>query len=124
MRIFIATVKLPRNPDHDPRNKQTGKCRFSDHCTDVTGQHHSFLVGAQDEADARSQVGDVHLTRLEEVVNVDHIHERDHTAGLPAGTYPVGTDPKLAVLFYEVCVCGARRLFGNHPHGEWIEATP
>jgi hypothetical protein len=122
MRIFIATVKLPRNPDHDPRNKQTGKCRFSDHCTDVTGQHHSFLVGAQDEADARSQVGDVHLTRLEEVVNVNHVHERDHTTHLEPGLYKVTDHP--SVIYWEMCVCGARRLFGNQPYGEWIEATP
>ena len=54
----VVTVKLPRNPKHNPRNKQTGKCplfrppyRYPlfkskeglNICTDITGSHHSYI---------------------------------------------------------------------------------
>lgn len=127
VKIFIVTVKEPRNPDHDPHNKQVGKCRFSEYCTDVTGQHHSLLVSAPDEADVRAQFSKTQITRIEEVVGADpgHVHERDHTTHLEPGAYSIAnmTDVPLPI-YWEVCICGARRLFGNHPFGEWQEATP
>jgi hypothetical protein len=129
VRIFIATVHLVKPPGHDYGIQEQGKCPFSENCSDITGGYHSFLVGAHDEADANAQIelahGKLELVRLEEVEGVDHEHERDHTACLPPGKYEVSMEFGGApVLFYEVCVCGARRLFGNHPHGEWIETTP
>lgn len=40
----IVTVKLPKNPDHDPTNKVKGECPIDgSYCTDVTGAHHSVL---------------------------------------------------------------------------------
>lgn len=70
---WIVTVRmLEKNPDHDPRDKKAGKCPVSGYCTDVTGEHHSFLLDAGDEQEVRELVrwsGETHgyrLTRLEE----------------------------------------------------------
>jgi hypothetical protein len=62
-RAWIVTVKLPKNPEHDPRTKRTAPCPFSDECTDVTGEHHSFLTGA-DGIEQLKRDG-VHITRTE-----------------------------------------------------------
>ena len=72
MNNYIVTVKLPKNPDHNPHNKLIGNCPVSDKvCTDVTGEHHSFLREAASPADARNQAfarfG--HVTRVEEVLD-------------------------------------------------------
>lgn len=45
--IYIVTVRTARNPEHDPQAKKTGRCPFSAACTDVTGEHHSFLAAGQ-----------------------------------------------------------------------------
>lgn len=70
MKAYIVTVKLPRNPDHDPYSKVTGPCPANGlKCTDVTGEHHSFLVFADDETDIRFIVhgqGFKHITRIEQ----------------------------------------------------------
>lgn len=60
---YLVTVKMPKNPAHDPRAKQTGPCPFSDSCTDVTGEHHTFLTNAAGLAELRT--GDTHVTRVE-----------------------------------------------------------
>jgi hypothetical protein len=60
---YLVTVKLPKNPAHNPRAKQTGPCPFSDECTDVTGEHHTFLTNAAGLAELRT--GDTHVTRVE-----------------------------------------------------------
>lgn len=71
--LYIVTIKLPKNPSHDPHDKQIGSCP-ADHyaqgltCTDVTGEHHSFLVEAIDAHTARSVAvrhGSTHVTRVE-----------------------------------------------------------
>jgi hypothetical protein len=71
MPVYIVTVKLPRNPTHDPAHKKTGECQFSPHCTDLTGQHHSFVAGAENEKILRRQLahttGCEHITRIEEM---------------------------------------------------------
>jgi len=71
MNLFIVTVKLRLDVDHDPRNKKTGPCPVSGKpCTDVTGAHHSFIVSALDETAARRLTEDngfSHITRIEEV---------------------------------------------------------
>ena len=73
MTFFIVTVRLDKNPDHDPRNKKTGTCPIGDGgtCTDVTGEHHSVLVNAETIDGVRQAVinglGIHHITRIEEV---------------------------------------------------------
>lgn len=41
---YLVTFKGRRNPEHNPRAKQTGACPVSTQCTDVTGEHHTLLV--------------------------------------------------------------------------------
>ena len=67
---YIVTIKLPRNPNHDPHNKVTGTCPASldgETCTDVTGEHHSLLVRDQEAMDVWLNSG-VHVTRVEQVL--------------------------------------------------------
>jgi hypothetical protein len=72
-RQFIVTIKLPRNPHHNPKNKITGGCPFSPdgsiECTDTTGEHHSKLVEglSVEEVTSRYTQGGYHVTRVEEV---------------------------------------------------------
>lgn len=77
MANYVVTVRLPRNPAHDPRNKVTGDCPVNGAiCTDVTGEHHSFVVEGNTTADAKhwTEVSfgaggeEVHITRIELVV--------------------------------------------------------
>jgi hypothetical protein len=71
--IVLVTVKLPKTPEHDPRNKITGRCPVNGQpCTDVTGEHHTMLLAAEDLEDAQSHMArdypGTHVTRYE-VVN-------------------------------------------------------
>jgi len=65
----IVTVKLPRNPKHDPRNKKTGQCPLDINvcCTDVTGSHHSYIETGENEAEIRQKAREKygHVTRTE-----------------------------------------------------------
>jgi hypothetical protein len=55
--VFAVTVRmLGKNPSHDPRAKKTGPCPFSDMCTDVTGEHHTFLVLGTSATDVRDRL--------------------------------------------------------------------
>lgn len=75
MKLFAITVRLPKNPAHDPKNKKTGPCPISTlpepTCDDVTGEHHTFLHPGT----AKSTLENVrasyetiyHVTRVEEV---------------------------------------------------------
>ncbi|HEY6019073.1 MAG TPA: hypothetical protein VIY48_04010 [Candidatus Paceibacterota bacterium] len=69
--LYAVTVKLPKNPEHDPHNKQTGACPAGDGesvCTDVTGEHHTILITADDQDHAKFLVRNYkHVTRIEEV---------------------------------------------------------
>ena len=69
----IVTVKFPNNPKHNPQSKQSGNCRVSIYCTDVTGSHHSYLaVGETLDAiheEATKEFG--HVTRIERVPESD-----------------------------------------------------
>lgn len=79
MAMVLVTVKLPRNPDHDPRNKVMGLCPVNGfRCTDVTGEHHTVVVVApscltEDEAVAYAEIvvrrarPNGHITRFEVV---------------------------------------------------------
>jgi hypothetical protein len=65
---FIVTVKMPRNPAHDPRNKLTGPCPSNGAwCSDQTGEHHSLLMEARSADDVRNYLTmiKVHVTRIE-----------------------------------------------------------
>ena len=72
----VVTVKLPRNPRHDPRNKKIGRCPLSLllgrelWCTDVTGSHHSYIEEGcchrEIEKKIKKKFGQyIHITRIE-----------------------------------------------------------
>lgn len=71
MTDYIVTVKLPKNPLHDPNNKVTGKCPIDGStCTDVTGAHHSVLVRnmlSTDLVRIDFEALGLHVTRIEQV---------------------------------------------------------
>lgn len=48
--MYLVTVKMPKNPDHNPRDKKTGPCPVNEKpCSDVTGEHHTFLASLDDD---------------------------------------------------------------------------
>lgn len=69
MRLYLITVKLPRNTSHDPHKKVTGPCPVTGElCTDVTGQHHTVLYHSDwDIHRVRAQAKKLydHVTRIE-----------------------------------------------------------
>ena len=71
MARFLVTVRLAKNPEHNPREKKTGPCPVTGlPCTDVTGEHHTFIidaskVGAEDVRDFYQDL--YHVTRVEAV---------------------------------------------------------
>lgn len=98
--MYLVTVKLPRNPKHDPRRKVAGNCPVTGlYCTDVTGEHHTVLIEASDvttaEVDARMLYG--HVTRIEDagLGRAQHPHFR---AGFHAkGGNQAGAQPDRGV---------------------------
>lgn len=60
---YLVTIKLPRNPDHNPRAKLTDSCAVSDNCTDSTGEHHTYLARTIEEVQAETR----HITRIETI---------------------------------------------------------
>jgi hypothetical protein len=67
--LFLITVKLPKNPEHNPREKKTGPCPVNGKpCTDVTGEHHSFAVSGEftvEELITKFTEKYGHVTRIE-----------------------------------------------------------
>lgn len=64
----IVTVKLPRNPHHNPQRKRSGRCPLINRfCTDVTGSHHSYIETGKDRWDIERKVKKKygHVTRIE-----------------------------------------------------------
>lgn len=63
LNVYLVTIKLPKNPEHDSKHKREAPCPVSAFCTDVTGEHHTQLVFSG------SQVQDLreehHVTRVE-----------------------------------------------------------
>ena len=64
----IVTVKLKKNPFHNPRDKKTGNCPIQNCiCTDITGSHHSYIETGKDRDEiiqkAEQKWG--HVTRIE-----------------------------------------------------------
>lgn len=76
---YIVTVKLPKYPDHDPRDKKIGGCAVSPECTDATGEHHSFLLETDRLQLALARYS--HVTRVERVVTVNR--------QVPDGSYKI-----------------------------------
>lgn len=68
---YIITVKIPKRTDHNPRNKKTGTCPVNGGtCTDVTGEHHSFLFeynGTTQEVQRFLEAKYYHVTRVEKL---------------------------------------------------------
>lgn len=65
--LKMVTVKLPKNPNHDPQNKVTGPCPVgfvNTQCTDVTGEHHTLLVADEQVSSLKARY---HITRIEDV---------------------------------------------------------
>jgi hypothetical protein len=68
-RVWLVTVKIQKNPDHNPRDKKTGPCPVNGKpCTDVTGEHHTFVAFLPDldaEGVREAYEGIYHVTRVE-----------------------------------------------------------
>ncbi len=72
----IVTLRMPRNPSHDPRNKIIDYCPLSEElaiCTDVTGEHHSYVecgenLGQIKEKALKKFPNALHITRIEALV--------------------------------------------------------
>lgn len=64
MNGYLVTVKLPKNPDHNPRDKKTGICAVSARCTDVTGEHHTVYAKDYEAVEALLEKFG-HITRVE-----------------------------------------------------------
>lgn len=70
---FIVTIKLPKNKNHNPQDKKIGQCPAFDgsgFCSDVTGEHHSYMQDADSPAQAAEfarLIGFSHVTRVEQV---------------------------------------------------------
>jgi len=76
----VVTVRLARNAAHDPQHKKTGRCPLfrlpftpfevqgTYTCTDVTGEHHSYIEYGRDLDDIRqkAEAKFKHITRIEE----------------------------------------------------------
>lgn len=65
---YLITVKLPKNPNHDPRNKKIGPCPvFGGMCTDSTGEHHTGLIESNEgyKSVHGAWAAQYHVTRIE-----------------------------------------------------------
>ncbi len=65
----IITVKLEKNPKHNPHNKLIGNCPINKNelCTDITGEHHSYLEEGTNVEDIWKKAKEKykHITRVE-----------------------------------------------------------
>lgn len=78
---YLVTVKLKKGIYHNPKSKLTGHCLFDALCTDVTGQHHTFVVVGSPEEFLKIEEkirAQFHVTRVEmcpveiDINNVDY----------------------------------------------------
>ena len=67
-KLYIVTVKLLKDPNHDPHNKVEGICPIDMDawCTDVTGEHHTTTVLGDEELEEIKKQYD-HITRIESI---------------------------------------------------------
>jgi hypothetical protein len=73
--MYLVTIKLPRNPYHNPKSKVTGICPvaermgLSDLCTDATGEHHTYMditsASITQAIETAHILGFSHVTRVE-----------------------------------------------------------
>src|SRR5687768_461517 len=67
--FFAVTVKLSKNPRHNPRDKKTALCPVTyGTCTDATGDHHTLIVtgvGSVEAVAAWAREQHVNVTRVE-----------------------------------------------------------
>lgn len=67
----IVTVRLPKHTFHNPKVKVEDNCPLYTNvtCTDVTGEHHSFLAHGNTIEEIRLEVKKnyEHITRIEVV---------------------------------------------------------
>lgn len=71
MKQFLVTIKLHKNPNHNPKMKVAGICPANPDklCSDITGEHHTLLWEGNSLVDAIEHwrgMG-LHVTRVEEV---------------------------------------------------------
>lgn len=113
---YIVTVKLPRNPDHNPRDKKTGRCPVSPECTDSTGEHHSHLVETDRLFMALERFS--HVTRVERVTTViRQVPDADYQilSGLSGSELLLRSDLTRAALdAYSVVFEPSRKLQRDH----------
>ena len=65
----IVTLRFPRNPKHDPKNKVIDYCPLSEGlaiCTDVTGEHHSYVQSGDN-------LGHIKELALQKFPKADHV---------------------------------------------------
>jgi hypothetical protein len=74
MNSYIVTVRIAKNPAHDPRNKLSGMCPIDQtRCTDTTGEHHSFLhdsIFEPEEIVSFWTRNGFHVTRVEQATRL------------------------------------------------------
>lgn len=113
---YLVTIKLPRNPDHDPRNKKTGPCPASTECTDSTGEHHTVLLETDRLELALARFS--HVTRVERVVTVNRqVPDTSYQilCGLTGSELLLRSDLHLAALnAYSVVFEPSRKLVQDH----------
>lgn len=66
--MYLVTVKLPKNPNHDPHNKISGPCPIApmNFCSDTTGEHHTFVSRLDSVMEIKEMYGNsYHITRIE-----------------------------------------------------------
>lgn len=72
-RLYLVTIKVPKDVNHNPRAKVTGPCPATGAaCTDTTGEHHTVAVWTNASleyvaAESRRRYG--HVTRVEAIFN-------------------------------------------------------
>ncbi len=68
----IITIKLKRNPNHNPKDKKKGKCPITNNeCSDITGEHHSYIETGNSlkEIEIKAKNKYSHITRIEVIKN-------------------------------------------------------
>jgi len=74
--MYLVTVKLPKNPKHNPHDKQLKRCPVNEQsaCTDATGEHHTIaVISALSLADVHTHYAQqYHVTRIETVREAPH----------------------------------------------------
>lgn len=74
--LYAVTVRLEKNPDHNPKRKVSGPCPVTGHpCDDITGEHHTFVASMTIEDSTPEMVrasyeAMYHVTRVEELLTL------------------------------------------------------